>query len=44
MNILNLIEEIANSITIRELTLPLYPTMTLEQVDLVCSSLKKAIN
>ena len=32
---------IAEDIATRELTLPLYPTMTLEQVDLVCSSLKK---
>lgn len=27
----------------RELTLPLYPTMTIEQVDYVCESLKKAL-
>ena len=35
---------IAEDIATRELTLPLYPTMTLDEVDLVCSSLKKAIN
>jgi len=34
---------IAEDIASRELTLPLYPTMTLEQVDLVCSSLKQAV-
>ena len=31
---------IAEDIARRELTLPLYPTMTLEEVDLVCNSLK----
>ena len=34
---------IAEDIAKRELTLPLYPTMTIEQVDLVCDSLKKII-
>jgi len=34
---------IAEDIAKRELTLPLYPTMNLEQVDLVCDSLKKAL-
>ena len=34
---------IAEDIATRELTLPLYPTMTLDEVDLVCSSLKKAV-
>jgi dTDP-4-amino-4,6-dideoxygalactose transaminase len=34
---------IAEDIAKRELTLPLYPTMTFEEVDLVCESLKKAI-
>ncbi len=34
---------IAEDIAIRELTLPLYPTMTLDQVDLVCESLIQAI-
>lgn len=34
---------VAEDIAIRELTLPLYPTMTLEQVDLVCDCLKKAV-
>ncbi len=34
---------IAEDIAKRELTLPLYPTMTIEEVDLVCESLKKAI-
>ena len=34
---------VAEDIATRELTLPLYPTMTLEQVDLVCESLKKVL-
>jgi len=34
---------IAGEISKRELTLPLYPTMTLEQVRMVTESLKKAI-
>jgi dTDP-4-amino-4,6-dideoxygalactose transaminase len=34
---------IAEDIAKRELTLPLYPTMTLSEVDLVCNSLKKAL-
>ncbi len=34
---------IAEEIAKRELTLPLYPTMTFEEVDLVCESLKKAV-
>ena len=34
---------IAEDISTRELTLPLYPTMTLEEVNLVCDSLKKAL-
>jgi len=34
---------IAEEIATRELTLPLYPTMTLDEVDLVCDSLKKAV-
>ena len=34
---------VAEDISKRELTLPLYPTMTLEQVDMVCESLKKAL-
>ena len=34
---------IAEDIATRELTLPLYPTMTLEQVDLVYESLKKVL-
>lgn len=34
---------IAEDIATRELTLPLYPTMTIDEVDLVCDSLKKAI-
>jgi dTDP-4-amino-4,6-dideoxygalactose transaminase len=34
---------IAEDISKRELTLPLYSTMTFEEVDLVCKSLKKAI-
>ena len=33
----------AKIISERELTLPLYPTMTIEQVDYVCESLKKAL-
>ena len=33
----------AKIISERELTLPLYPTMTVEQVDYVCESLKKAL-
>ena len=32
---------IAEEIAIRELTLPLYPTMTMDEVDLVCDSLIK---
>ena len=35
---------IAEDIARRELTLPLYPTMTLDEVDLVCDSLIKAVN
>ena len=34
---------IAEDIASRELTLPLYPTMSFEQVDLVCNSLKKTL-
>jgi dTDP-4-amino-4,6-dideoxygalactose transaminase len=34
---------IAEEIATRELTLPLYPTMTLDEVDLVCDSLKKSL-
>lgn len=34
---------IAEDIAKRELTLPLYPTMSLEEVDLVCDSLIKAL-
>ena len=34
---------IAEDIATRELTLPLYPTMTLEEVDLVCDSLIKSL-
>jgi len=34
---------IANDISSRELTLPLYPTMTLDEVDLVVEALKKGI-
>jgi len=34
---------IAEDIARRELTLPLYPTMTLDEVDLVCESLKRAL-
>lgn len=34
---------IAEEIAMRELTLPLYPTMCLEEVDLVCDSLAKAL-
>ena len=34
---------VAEDISKRELTLPLYPTMRLREVDLVCDSLKKAI-
>ena len=34
---------IAQDIASRELTLPLYPTMGVELVDLVCESLKKAV-
>ena len=34
---------IAEDIASRELTLPLYPTMGVELVDLVCESLKKAV-
>ena len=33
----------AKVISDRELTLPLYPTMTIEQCDYVCASLKKAL-
>jgi dTDP-4-amino-4,6-dideoxygalactose transaminase len=35
---------IAENIASRELTLPLYPTMTMDEVDLVVSSLKNALN
>jgi dTDP-4-amino-4,6-dideoxygalactose transaminase len=34
---------IAEDIATRELTLPLYPTMTLDEVDLVCNVLKEAL-
>jgi len=34
---------VAEDIATRELTLPLYPTMGIESVDLVCDSLKKAV-
>ncbi|MBU1667502.1 DegT/DnrJ/EryC1/StrS aminotransferase family protein [bacterium] len=34
---------IAEDIAMRELTLPLYPTMGLEQVDFVCNGLKKSL-
>jgi dTDP-4-amino-4,6-dideoxygalactose transaminase len=34
---------IAEDIATRELTLPLYPTMSLNQVDLVCESIKKVL-
>jgi dTDP-4-amino-4,6-dideoxygalactose transaminase len=34
---------IAEEIALRELTLPLYPTMSIEEVQLVCNSLKKAL-
>jgi len=34
---------IANEISKRELTLPLYPTMSIEEVDLVCDSLEKIL-
>jgi len=34
---------IAEDIATRELTLPLYPTMTLEEVDLVCDSLVRGL-
>jgi len=34
---------IAEGISTRELTLPLYPTMTFEEVDLVCESLTKVL-
>jgi dTDP-4-amino-4,6-dideoxygalactose transaminase len=34
---------IASDISRRELTLPLYPTMSLDQVELVCSTLKKLL-
>jgi len=34
---------VAEDIASRELTLPLYPTMDIELVDLVCDSLKKAV-
>ncbi|CZE49304.1 DegT/DnrJ/EryC1/StrS family aminotransferase [Campylobacter geochelonis] len=34
---------IANDISKRELTLPLYPTMTFEEVTLVCDALKRAL-
>ena len=33
----------AEEVSARELTLPLYPTMTLEQCDYVCASLKEAL-
>ena len=35
---------IAEDIAMRELTLPLYPTMSFDEVDLVCDSLKDAVN
>ncbi|NEW60638.1 DegT/DnrJ/EryC1/StrS family aminotransferase [Sulfurovum sp. bin170] len=35
---------IAEDIATRELTLPLYPTMTFDEVDLVCESLKKSLD
>jgi dTDP-4-amino-4,6-dideoxygalactose transaminase len=35
--------EVADSISARELTLPLFPTMSFEQVEYVCNSLKKAL-
>lgn len=35
---------IANDISSRELTLPLYPTMLLDEVDLVVKALKKGLN
>lgn len=34
---------IAEDIATRELTLPLYPTMTMNEVDLVCNALKKIL-
>jgi len=34
---------IAEDIATRELTLPLYPTMTMDEVDLVCNALKKVL-
>ncbi len=34
---------IANDISARELTLPLFPTMKMEEVDLVCESLRRAL-
>lgn len=36
--------EIADEISGRELTLPLYPTMSVKDVDAVCETLKEAIN
>ncbi len=35
---------IAEDIALRELTLPLYPTMSLDEVDLVCDSISKILN
>ncbi|CAA6810176.1 MAG: Bacillosamine/Legionaminic acid biosynthesis aminotransferase PglE; 4-keto-6-deoxy-N-Acetyl-D-hexosaminyl-(Lipid carrier) aminotransferase [uncultured Sulfurovum sp.] len=35
---------IAEDISSRELTLPLYPTMSFKQVELVCNTIKKIIN
>lgn len=35
---------IANEISKRELTLPLYPTMTLEETDIVIAALRKALS
>jgi dTDP-4-amino-4,6-dideoxygalactose transaminase len=34
---------LAEEIATRELTLPLYPTMSRDEVDLVCNSLKKTL-
>jgi dTDP-4-amino-4,6-dideoxygalactose transaminase len=34
---------LANEVCRRELTLPLYPTMTDAEVDLVCDSLRRAV-
>jgi dTDP-4-amino-4,6-dideoxygalactose transaminase len=36
-------ELFAEEIATRELTLPLYPTMTIDEVDLICDSLIKAL-